>query len=152
MLATLDELGERDNTMVLYIFGDNGASMEGTPTGSFNELTMQNGIALTAEQQLALIEEHGGLAAWGGPETAPHYAAAWGWAGNTPFQWGKQVASHLGGTRNPMVVSWPRGITDAGGLRTQFTHVIDVAPTTSRPRASPRRCSWTACRRCPCTG
>ena len=122
-------MGELDNTLVIYIFGDNGASMEGTITGSFNELTMQNGIALTPEQQLSLIDGYGGLDAWGTDAFAPHYASAWAWAGNAPFQWGKQVASHLGGTRNGMVVSWPERIRDAGGLRTQFTHCIDVGPT-----------------------
>ena len=122
-------MGELDNTLVFYIFGDNGASMEGTLTGSFNELTMQNGIALTAEQQLSLIDRYGGLDAWGTAAFAPHYAAAWAWAGNAPFQWGKQVASHLGGTRNGMVVSWPQRIRDAGGLRSQFTHCIDIGPT-----------------------
>ena len=100
LLDAVEEMGELDNTLVIYIFGDNGASLEGTITGSFNELTMQNGIALTPEQQLSLIEQYGGLDAWGTDAFAPHYAAAWAWAGNTPFQWGKQVASHLGGTRN----------------------------------------------------
>ncbi|MDZ4837570.1 MAG: sulfatase-like hydrolase/transferase [Candidatus Melainabacteria bacterium] len=123
------KLGIADNTIVVYIWGDNGASMEGTETGSFNELTMQNGIPLTPEQQLALIKEYGGLESWGGPTMAPHYASAWAWAGNAPFQWGKQVASHLGGTRDGMVISWPKGITDKGGIRSQFTHLIDVAPT-----------------------
>jgi arylsulfatase len=103
--------------------------MEGTLTGSFNELTMQNGIPLTAEQQLAMVNASGGIDTWGGPSTSPHCSAAWAWAGNTPFQWGKQVASHLGGVRNPMVVHWPGHVTDPGGLRTQFTHVIDIGPT-----------------------
>ena len=129
LLDAVEEMGELDNTLVIYIFGDNGASMEGTLTGSFNELTMQNGIALTPEQQLSLIDGYGGLDAWGTDAYAPHYAAAWAWAGNTPFQWGKQVASHLGGTRNPMVISWPERINDAGGLRAQFTHCIDIGPT-----------------------
>ncbi len=129
LLDSIDEMGELDNTIVIYIFGDNGASLEGTITGSFNELTMQNGIALTAEQQLSLIEQYGGLDAWGTDAYAPHYASAWAWAGNTPFQWGKQVASHLGGTRNGMVITWPDRIKDAGGLRTQFTHCIDIGPT-----------------------
>lgn len=129
LLDELERMGELENTVVFYIWGDNGASLEGTLTGSFNELTMQNGIPLTSEQQLGLIDAHGGLDAWGGPETAPHCSAAWAWAGNTPFRWGKQVASHLGGTRNPMVVHWPAGITDAGGLRTQFAHVNDIGPT-----------------------
>ena len=91
LLDAVEEMGELDNTLVIYIFGDNGASLEGTITGSFNELTMQNGIALTAEQQLSLIEQYGGLDAWGTDAYAPHYASAWAWAGNTPFQWGKQV-------------------------------------------------------------
>ena len=129
LLDAVGEMGELDNTLVIYIFGDNGASMEGTITGSFNELTMQNGIALTPEQQLSLIDGYGGLDAWGTDAFAPHYASAWAWAGNAPFQWGKQVASHLGGTRNGMVVSWPERITDAGGLRSQFTHCIDIGPT-----------------------
>ena len=129
VLDAIEEMGELDNTLVIYIPGDNGASMEGSSSGTFNELTMQNGIVLSGEQQLALIEQYGGLEAWGTEFMAPHYAAAWAWAGNCPFQWGKQVASHLGGTRNPMVVSWPRGIADRGGLRSQFTHVIDIGPT-----------------------
>lgn len=129
VLDAIEQLGARENTLVIYIFGDNGASLEGTETGSFNELTALNGIPLTPEQQLQAIHAYGGLEKWGGPRTNPHYAAAWAWAGNTPFQWGKQVASHLGGTRNGMVVAWPKRITDRGGLRSQFTHAIDVAPT-----------------------
>jgi len=129
VIDAIDELGELDNTLIIWIWGDNGASMEGTVTGSFNELTMQNGIPLTDEMQLQLTERYGGLEAWSSSLMAPHYGAAWAWAGNTPFRWGKQVGSHLGGTRNPMVVHWPGHITDAGGLRTPFAHVIDVAPT-----------------------
>jgi arylsulfatase A-like enzyme/uncharacterized membrane protein len=129
LLDAVEGMGELDNTLVIYIFGDNGASMEGTLTGSFNELTMQNGVALTAEQQLSLIDRYGGLDAWGTAAYAPHYAAAWAWAGNAPFQWGKQVASHLGGTRNGMVVAWPERIKEPGSLRTQFTHCIDIGPT-----------------------
>jgi len=125
----LKKLGIADNTVVIWIWGDNGASMEGTETGSFNESTTLNGIALSASEQLSLIKQYGGLEAWGGPSTEPHYSCAWAWAGNTPFQWGKQVASHLGGTRDPMVVWWPKGLKDKGGMRNQFTHLIDVAPT-----------------------
>jgi len=128
VIDAIQELGELDNTLIVWIWGDNGASMEGTVTGSFNELTMQNGIPLTDENQLQLSELYGGLDEWGTAIMDPHYGAAWAWAGNTPFQWGKQVGSHLGGTRNPMVVQWPDRIQDAGGLRSQFTHVIDVAP------------------------
>ena len=129
VLDAIDELGELDNTVVIWIWGDNGASMEGTITGSFNELTMQNGIPLTDEMQLQLSERYGGTEAWGGQMMAPHYSAAWAWAGNTPFKWGKQVGSHLGGTRNPMVIRWPERISEAGALRTHFTHVTDVGPT-----------------------
>jgi arylsulfatase len=129
VIDEIEKMGQLDDTLVIWIWGDNGASMEGTLTGSFNEFTMQNGIALTTQQQMDLIEAHGGLDAWGGPEMSPHCAAAWAWAGNTPFQWGKQVASHLGGTRNPMVVRFPAGIDETGGIRSQFTHVIDIGPT-----------------------
>ena len=129
VIDAIDELGELDNTIIIWIFGDNGSSMEGTLTGSFNELTMQNGIPLSDEMQLQLAERYGGMEAWGSPIVAPHYSAAWGWAGNTPFQWGKQVGSHLGGTRNPMVVHWPERITARNQMRSQFTHVTDIAPT-----------------------
>src|SRR5215467_4990156 len=129
VLQAIEEMGLADNTLVIYIFGDNGASMEGTENGTFNEIITLNGIPLTAEQQLKAIKAYGGLEKWGGPDMDPHYAAAWAWAGNTPFKWGKQVASHLGGIRNPMVVSWPKRIRDKGGLRGQFTHCTDIAPT-----------------------
>jgi arylsulfatase A-like enzyme/uncharacterized membrane protein len=129
LLDSIDEMGDLNDTLIFYIWGDNGASMEGTITGSFNELTFLNGIPLTPDEQLALIEQYGGITALGGIDTAPHYAAAWGWAGNTPFQWGKQTGSHLGGTRNPMVVAWPERIKASGQLRSQFTHCIDIGPT-----------------------
>ena len=129
VVQAITEMGLADNTLVIYIFGDNGASMEGTENGTFNEMTTLNGIPLTSEQQLKAIKAYGGLDKWGGPRMTPHYAAAWAWAGNAPFQWGKQVASHLGGTRNPMVVAWPKRIKDKGGLRSQFTHCTDIAPT-----------------------
>ena len=129
VIDAIEELGELDNTVIIWIWGDNGASMEGTVTGSFNEMTMQNGIPLTDEMQLQLAERFGGMDKWGAQIMDPHYGAAWAWAGNTPFKWGKQVGSHLGGTRNPMVVRWPERITDTGGLRPQFGHVIDIAPT-----------------------
>lgn len=129
LLDAIDEMGDLDNTLIFYIWGDNGASMEGTLTGSFNEMTFLRGIVLDAEQQLKLIEDYGGIDAIGGIHTAPHYAAAWAHAGNTPFQWGKQMASHLGGTRNPMVIAWPNKIKPDDEMRTQFTHCIDVGPT-----------------------
>jgi hypothetical protein len=122
-------MGDLDNAVIFYIWGDNGASLEGTLTGSFNEMTFLNGVPIDAEQQLKLIEQYGGIDALGGDHTAPHCAAAWAHACNSPFQWGKQLASHLGGTRNPMVVAWPNRITGGGDLRTQFTHCIDIGPT-----------------------
>ena len=129
VVDAIEEMGELENTLVIYIWGDNGASMEGTLTGTFNELTTLNGIPLTDEQQLQLVLKWGGLEAWGSDMMGPHYSAAWAWAGDCPFQWGKQVASHLGGARDPMVLHWPRGFGERGGLRSQFTHVIDVGPT-----------------------
>lgn len=129
LLDAIEAMGELDNTLVIGIWGDNGASMEGTTTGSFNELTFLNGIVLDPSQQLELIEQYGGIEELGGPHTAPHCAAAWAWAGNTPFQYGKQIASHLGGTRNPMVLAWPERIKPSGDLRSQFAHVIDIGPT-----------------------
>jgi arylsulfatase len=129
VIDAIAEMGELDDTVVIYIWGDNGASMEGTLTGSFNELTTENGIPLTAEQQLQLIEQYGGKEVWGSALVAPHYSAAWAWAGNCPFQWGKQTASHLGGTRDAMVVSWPQRLKDFGSTRAQFTHCIDIGPT-----------------------
>jgi arylsulfatase A-like enzyme len=129
VIDAIEELGELHNTLIMWVWGDNGASMEGTITGSFNEMTMQNGIPLSDEMQLQLVERYGGIEEWGTAMMEPHYSAAWAWAGNTPFKWGKQVSSHLGGTRNPMVVHWPSGITDPAALRSHFTHAIDIAPT-----------------------
>jgi arylsulfatase A-like enzyme/uncharacterized membrane protein len=129
LLDTIEEMGDLDNTLIFYIWGDNGASMEGTTTGSFNELTFLNGLVLDAEQQTELINQYGGIDALGGIHTAPHCAAAWAHATNAPFQWGKQTASHLGGTRDPMVVAWPAHLQPSSEMRTQFTHVIDIAPT-----------------------
>jgi len=129
LLDSIEEMGDLDNTLIFYIWGDNGASMEGTTTGSFNELTFLNGLVLDADQQLALIEKYGGVEALGGVHTAPHCAAAWAHACNTPFRWGKQVAAYLGGTRDPMVVAWPKRIAAGRAMRDQFTHCIDIGPT-----------------------
>ena len=112
-----------DNTLIFYILGDNGGSAEGGLTGTVNEMTFYN--AVPADD--AYGEAH--LAEWGDPTTSPHFAVGWGWAVNTPFQWTKQIASHFGGTRNPMIVSWPERIATTGEVRSQFHHVIDVAPT-----------------------
>jgi arylsulfatase len=129
LLDAVEELGDLDNTLIIYIWGDNGASMEGTTTGSFNEMTFLNGLVLDADDQIKLIEKYGGADALGGPHTAPHCAAAWAHACNAPFKWGKQTASHLGGTRDPMVVAWPDRIKPDKTLRRQFTHCIDIGPT-----------------------
>jgi arylsulfatase A-like enzyme len=123
LVAQLEQTGELDNTLFFYIVGDNGSSAEGGPEGTYNEMMALNGIVGKADQMM----EH--LDAWGDPTTFPHFAIGWAWAGNTPFQWTKQVASHFGGTRNGMVLHWPKGVRAKGEVRSQFHHVIDVAPT-----------------------
>ncbi len=123
LVRQLAEIGELDNTLFFYIAGDNGASAEGGPEGSYNEMMALNGVIGKAEQMMPHID------AWGGPTTFPHFAIGWAWACNTPFQWTKQVASHFGGTRNGMVMHWPEGIKSTGQIRSQFHHVVDVAPT-----------------------
>ena len=123
LVAQLESIGAMENTLFFYIVGDNGASAEGGPEGTYNEMMALNGIVGKADQMMAHIDT------WGGPTTFPHYAIGWAWATNTPFQWTKQVASHFGGTRNGMVMHWPKGIKAKGEIRSQFHHVIDVAPT-----------------------
>jgi arylsulfatase len=123
LVKQLEDIGALDHTLFYYIVGDNGASAEGGPEGTYNELMALNGIVGKAEQMMDHIE------AWGDPTTFPHFAIGWAWAGNTPFQWTKQVASHFGGTRNGMVLHWPKGIKAKGEIRSQFSHVVDVAPT-----------------------
>lgn len=122
---TLDKLGIKDDTLIYYIIGDNGASAEGGLNGCFNEMSYFNGLdALeTAEYLTERIDK------LGGPESYNHYAVSWAHAMNTPYQWTKQVASHWGGTRNGTIVHWPTHIKGKGEIRSQFTHVIDVAPT-----------------------
>jgi len=128
LIDELDRLGIRDNTIIIYIFGDNGASAEGQ-NGTISELLAQNGIPNTVDQQLAALDNVGGLEALGTAKTDSMYHAGWAWAGNTPFHHTKLVASHFGGTRNPMVISWPRGIKPDHTPRAQFHHVNDIAPT-----------------------
>jgi arylsulfatase A-like enzyme len=122
-IDALHQLPDADNTLIFYIVGDNGASSEGGMDGTLNEIKSLNGIQTPIEDNIKHIDEIGG------PETEPHYPVGWAWAGDAPFQWVKQVASHFGGTRNPMVVSWPAKIKDVGGTRSQFIHLIDVLPT-----------------------
>jgi arylsulfatase len=123
LIAQLEKIGALENTLFFYIVGDNGASAEGGPEGTYNEMMALNGIVGKADQMLGHIDT------WGGPTTFPHFAIGWAWAMNTPFQWTKQVASHFGGTRNGMVMHWPKGIKAKGEIRSQFHHVVDVAAT-----------------------
>ena len=128
LIDELDELGVRDNTIVFYIWGDNGSSAEGQQ-GTISELLAQNQIPNTVEQQMEALDKIGGLAALGGPKTDSMYHAGWAWAGDTPFRYTKLIASHFGGTRNPMAISWPAGIKPDKTPRPQFHHVNDIAPT-----------------------
>jgi arylsulfatase len=123
LLDAVAALPDADNTLIIFIAGDNGPSAEGSVTGTLNNMMTQNGVPDTVEAQLAKIDE------LGGPLHENHYLVGWAWAGSSPFQWMKRVPSHFGGTRNGMVVTWPKKIADKGGLRTQFHHVIDIAPT-----------------------
>jgi arylsulfatase len=125
LLDSIEKLGIQDDTLVFYIMGDNGASAEGTLNGTFNEMINFNG-GEALETPEFLMERIDKL---GGPESYNHYAVGWAHAMNAPYQWTKQVASHWGGTRNGLIVRWPKGIKAKGELRTQFHHVIDVAPT-----------------------
>ncbi len=123
LIDALEEMGELNNTLFVYIIGDNGASAEGGPEGTYNEMMALNGIIGNASQMMPHYDD------WGSPSTFPHFAVGWAHAMNTPFQWAKQVASHFGGTRNGMVVHWPDGIKSKGEVRSQFSHVVDIAPT-----------------------
>ena len=123
IIHAVKKLPGGENTVFIYIAGDNGASAEGGLEGSINENLFFNGFPEKWEDNIKAIDE------LGGPKHFNHFTASWAHAMNTPFQWTKQVASHFGGTRNPMIVSWPAGIKDRGGLRDQFLHVIDIAPT-----------------------
>ncbi len=123
LIDSLERSGELDNTLVFYIVGDNGASAEGGLEGTFSELASLLGIQLGLQSTINRLDEIGG------PTSEPHVPVGWAWAMDSPFQWTKQVASHFGGMRNPMVVYWPKGIKAHGERRTQFHHVIDVVPT-----------------------
>jgi arylsulfatase A-like enzyme len=123
VIQAVEDLGELDNTLVIYIAGDNGASSEGMLNGTPNEFTTFNGVAIPVKDQFLWYEF------WGSERTYPHFAAPWAWAMDTPFKWVKQVASHFGGTAQGMAMAWPGHITDVGGIRRQFHHMIDIAPT-----------------------
>ena len=147
----IHHLPDADNTLIFYIVGDNGASSEGGMSGTVNEIKSLSGMQTTLEDNMKQIDRIGD------PTTEPHYPVGWAWAGNCPFQWVKQVPSHFGGSRNPMVVSWPAKIKDVGGTRTQFVHIIDVLPTILQASGLPApgpsmasiRSPWTASLSCP---
>ena len=123
VIQAIADAGKLDNTLVIYISGDNGASPEGTPHGLFNEFAVANAVHPTVELNMKFYE------AWGSDQTYPHYAVGWAWAWDTPYKWTKQIASYFGGTRNGMAMAWPGRIKNAGGIRNQFHHVIDIVPT-----------------------
>jgi arylsulfatase A-like enzyme len=123
LISEIGKAYDLNNTMIIYVIGDNGASAEAGLEGSLNEMANLNGI------QTKLSQLEGKIDLIGGPETDPHIPAAWAWAVNTPFQWTKQIASHFGGTRNSLIVNWPKNIKSKNEIRTQFHHVIDIAPT-----------------------
>jgi len=123
VIQAVEDMGELANTLIIYISGDNGASAEGMLNGTPNEFTTFNGVAVPVKDQFLWYDF------WGSERTFPHYAAGWAWAMDTPFKWVKQVASHRGGTAQGVCMSWPGHITDVGGIRNQFHHVIDIVPT-----------------------
>ena len=123
VVQTVQDMGKLDNTIVIFISGDNGASAEGSAMGTWNEVLPFNGVNPTAAQNMPWYD------AWGNSQTYPHYSYAWAWTFDTPFKWTKQIASYFGGTKNGMAISWPARIKDKGGVRWQFHHVIDIVPT-----------------------
>jgi arylsulfatase len=124
VIQAVEDMGKLDNTLIIYICGDNGTSAEGTTVGTPNQMTAYNGILdFPIKAQLEFYD------VWGSSRTYPHMAVAWSWAFDTPFKWTKQVASHFGGTRQGLCMAWPNRIKDAGGIRTQFHHMIDIVPT-----------------------
>jgi arylsulfatase A-like enzyme len=123
VIQAVDDMGKLDNTLIIYIVGDNGTSAEGSTLGTPFDMAAIQGINIPVADQLKYYDD------WGSPKTTPHMAVGWTWAFDTPFKWTKQVASHFGGTRQGLAISWPGHITDVGGLRTQFHHVIDIVPT-----------------------
>jgi len=124
VVQAIEDMGKLDNTLIIYINGDNGTSAEGQPNGTPNEVAMFNQINPSVEDQLKVYYD-----LWGTDRTYNHMSIGWAWAFDTPFSWTKQIVSHFGGTRQGMAISWPKVIKDKGGIRQQFHHVIDIAPT-----------------------
>ena len=126
VIQAVEDMGELDNTLIIYISGDNGASAEGSPKGTPSEVLQFNGIELPAAEQMKWYD------VWGTQYAYTHIAVPWAWALDTPYKWTKQIPSFFGGTRQGMAISWPDHITDKGGIRWQFHHVIDIVPTSSK--------------------
>src|SRR5262249_38210088 len=124
VIQAVDDLGKLDNTLIIYIEGDNGTSSEGQPNGTPNEVAMFNQVNPSVDEQLKYFYD-----AWGTDRTYNHMAGGWSWAFDTPLSWTTQIDSHVGGTRQGMAISWPKVIKDDGGIRNQFHHVIDIVPT-----------------------
>ena len=124
VIQAVEDIGKLEDTLIVYISGDNGSSPEGSPVGTPNEVAQFNGVEVPVADQLEHFYD-----VWGSDQTYNHMAAGWTWAFDTPFKWTKQVASHFGGTRQGVAISWPGHITDLGGIRHQFHHVIDIVPT-----------------------
>jgi arylsulfatase A-like enzyme len=124
VIQAVEDMGKLDNTLIIYISGDNGGSAEGQPIGTPNEVAMFNGVQVPVEDQLKFFYD-----VWGSDQTYNHMAVGWTWGFDTPFSWTKQIASHFGGIRQGMAISWPGHIKDNGGIRNQFHHVIDIVPT-----------------------
>jgi arylsulfatase len=123
VMQAVADMGKLDNTIIVYINGDNGCSAEGSAMGTWNEVLPFNAINPTAAENMKFYD------AWGSNQTYPHFSYAWAWTFDTPYKWTKQIASYFGGTKNGMVISWPEKIKDKGGIRWQFHHVIDIVPT-----------------------
>jgi arylsulfatase A-like enzyme len=124
VVQAVEDMGKLDNTLIIYISGDNGGSAEGSLVGTPNEIAIFNGVDVPVDLQLKAFYD-----VWGSDKTYPHMAVGWTWAFDTPFSWTKQVASHFGGTRQGVAIAWPKVIKDKGGIRNQFHHVIDIVPT-----------------------
>ena len=124
VIQAVEDMGKLDDTLIIYITGDNGTSAEGSPIGTPSEVAAFNGVSVPVADQLKYFYD-----AWGTDQTYPHMAVGWTWAFDTPFKWTKQIASHFGGTRQGMAISWPERIKDTGGIRNQFHHMIDIVPT-----------------------